>query len=114
MNQWEALLESIREDDVLESTVRIKAIDVIPHHWAVWCTVGDRPKPFSNEICSRRWSEDGEYIWFLLDTHNFLKAAPDEELELVPVRHAHRSEKFLADIIERDRKVMEQRPERKS
>lgn len=66
-------------------TKRIKARDVRPYHWGIWCTVGDDPKPFVNSIEGRSWSDDGSKIWFMLGTHNFHCAAPDEELDLVAV-----------------------------
>jgi hypothetical protein len=65
-------------------TTTIKAIDVKPHYWAQWCTIEGYPEPFANTIVSVKWSEDGQHLWFMLDTHNFLKASPDEELELIP------------------------------
>ena len=63
---------------------RVLARDVLPYHWGVWCTVGGRPEPFSNTIEHVSWSEDGQHLWFMLGTHNFCKAAPDQEIELVP------------------------------
>lgn len=74
--------------------VTLKARDVKPYHYGVWCTVGDpetgrESKPFSNTICVIKWSEDGEHLWFGLDTHNTIKVAPDEEIEVVPERGPH-------------------------
>jgi hypothetical protein len=62
--------------------VKARAIDVRPYAFALWCTVGGSA-PFANPIESRRWSEDGQTIWFLLGTHNFHTAQPDEILDLV-------------------------------
>ena len=64
---------------------QVKAIDVKPYRWALWCSVGDSGKPFENEIVGRKWSPDGKLIWFMLDSHNFYSAAPGEVLELVPL-----------------------------
>jgi len=63
---------------------KVRAIDVVPYRWALWCTVGGS-KPFANDIVHMRWSDDGRRIHFGLDSHNFYSAAPDDELELVPV-----------------------------
>ena len=66
-------------------TKKVRAIDVKPHFWGIWCTVGDCKDPFVNEIVSRKWSDDHKTIWFMLESHNFSEAAPDEEMELVPL-----------------------------
>ncbi len=65
-------------------SVKIPARDVVPYLYGFWSSVagGD---PFANQIVHMRWSEDGEHLWFGLDTHNFMKARPDEVLELVPM-----------------------------
>lgn len=63
---------------------RVKARDVVPYEWAVWCTVEGRPRPFANTIEHVKWTEDGQRLSFMLGTHNFYSAAPDDELELVP------------------------------
>jgi len=67
---------------------KVRAIDVRPYRWGIWCTVGDNPKPFTNAIESRRWSDDGQTIWFMLGTHNYHNARPDEELTLVPMEES--------------------------
>ena len=76
------------------SEVEIRACDVLPYHWALWCTVCEHNggRPFANEIVARRWSDDGKRIWFMLDTHNFFDADPDELLSLVPEQKAHGKE----------------------
>jgi hypothetical protein len=66
-------------------TERVRAIDVKPYEWGIWCTVGGHSEPFVNAIEGRRWSEDGARIWFTLSTLNFQDAAPDEEMDLVPM-----------------------------
>ena len=63
---------------------KIRARDVVPYHWGVWCSIADG-QPFTNAIELVRWSDDGQHLWFLLGTHNFYKAAPDEEIDLVPL-----------------------------
>ena len=65
--------------------VNVLGIDVIPYQYAVWCSIRDG-EPFANPIVSRRWSDDGEFIWFMLDSHNFAKCKPDEVMGHV-VRH---------------------------
>lgn len=65
--------------------VKVRAIDVLPYRFGIWCTVGGWPQPFANEIVGSRWSEDGKKIWFMLETHNFQEADPDELMELVPI-----------------------------
>lgn len=82
---------------------KVRAIDVKPHHWGVWCTVGDRPEPFVNEIVTRKWSEDGSKILFMLDTHNFMSADPEEVLDLVEMPLSPRPE-LAALREERDRR----------
>jgi hypothetical protein len=85
-------------------TEKVRAIDVKPYRWALWCTVEGSSKPFANEICIRKWSDDGEKIIFMLDSHNFLFARPDEELELIPIPNPS----FTKD--EEDEKRMAERP----
>lgn len=67
--------------------VRKRAIDVTPWRHAIWCTVGGG-KPFANTIESRSWCENGTRIWFLLGTHNFYSARPDETIEVIEVELA--------------------------
>lgn len=76
---------------------RVRARDVVPYHWAVWCTVGDG-KPFGNTVEHVSWSEDGEHLWFLLGTHNTYKAKPDEEVELVPCDVSWMSAASIEDV----------------
>ena len=66
-------------------TKKVRAIDVRPYEWGVWCTVGDDKRPFVNRIEHRAWSDDGLSIWFGLETHNSKNAEPDEEIDLVPL-----------------------------
>ena len=98
-------------DEKHPDAVKIKAIDVELYRYALWCTVGGS-KPLLNDIVCRRWSEDGSEIVFMLETHNFMTALPDEELELVPVNpgyveHLKESkEEFMAKrtfIVDRER-----------
>lgn len=65
-------------------TKKVKARDVKPYEWALWCSIMGS-EPFANDIVSVHPSECGAYLWFMLDSHNFLKATPDEELELIPL-----------------------------
>ena len=65
-------------------TIKVKARDVVPYLYGFWSSVADGER-FANQIMRIRWSEDGEHLWFGLDSHNFMKARPDEVLELVPM-----------------------------
>lgn len=90
-------------------TVMVKAIDVKPYRYAQWCSIGDG-EPFANDIGPRRWSDDGEYIWFMLESYNFFKARPDEILELIPFEDRYRPEESLAASDKRDAEIMAKRP----
>jgi hypothetical protein len=85
---------------------KVKAIDVRPHRFALWCSIEDG-KPFANEISLRRWTEDGEKIVFMLDSHNFHFAEPDEVMEVIPIPNPS----YVND--EEDDKHMKNRPPRK-
>lgn len=61
--------------------VKIKAIEIEPHRYALWCSVGNG-EPFANEICHRAWHQDGR-IAFGLDSHNFWIVDPFEEVTVV-------------------------------
>jgi len=89
--------------------VTIKAIDVRPYRYAIWCTVG-RSTPFANEIVSVTWSEDGEYLWFMLDSHNFHKVSPDDTISVVKVRSSYMSEALLADSDAKTVATLKKRP----
>lgn len=65
-------------------TEQVLARDVVPYEWAQWCSIEDS-LPFSNDVVSVRPSDCGTYLWFMLETWNFFKAKPDEELELIPL-----------------------------
>ena len=62
--------------------VKVLARDVVPYCYGVWSSVANG-EPFANQIVHMRWSEDGEHLWFGLESHNTMKARPDEMLELV-------------------------------
>jgi len=62
--------------------IAMKAIDIVPYRYGIWCCIKDG-EPFVNTIVGQDWSEDGESIWFMLDTHNFLNARPDEMVDVV-------------------------------
>lgn len=97
------------------AAVRVKAIDVRPYRWADWCTIADddhgESEPRLNPIVGRRWADDGAAIWFMLDSHNFLKAAPDELLDLVPYADVSMSPAMLACLDAQDAARMAERPE---
>jgi hypothetical protein len=65
-------------------TVRVQARNVVPYRYALWCRI-EGGKPFANEIVGKRPSDNGTHLWLMLDSHNFIKAEPDEWLELVPI-----------------------------
>lgn len=75
------------------STTPVTARDVVPHEWALWCSV-DGSLPFANEIVAVRWSEDGQYLSFMLESHNFMRAAPGESLDLIPFVSQYRTEEM--------------------
>lgn len=91
-------------------TTKVRALNVKPHRWAAWCSIEDS-EPFANEIVLRRWSDDGTTIWFMLESHNFMKAEPHEELDLVPFDGGY-SEAFLASTDAEDERRMGERPYR--
>jgi hypothetical protein len=75
-------------------TVKVKATEVKPYHYGLWCSIEGRD-PFTNPVVGTRWSEDGKHVWYMLDTHNFHRADPDEFLDLVPLApHRYISEKY--------------------
>ena len=61
--------------------VTVRARDVKPYHYGIWSSTGG--EPFANCICIVKWSEDGKHLRFMLESHNFFEAAPDEEVEVV-------------------------------
>lgn len=76
------------------NTVTLKARDLKPYHYGVWCSVrdpetGNESKPFCNTIVYIRWNGDGKYLWLGLETHNTIKVAPDEDVEVIPERGTH-------------------------
>lgn len=91
--------------------VTVKAIDVSPMSYGLYCSVGNYD-PFVNPICHRSWSECGTKIWFMLDSHNFISALPDEELKLVKLNNHSRNEteqkKFLAARYDERKKMLNQ------
>lgn len=62
--------------------VRVKVLDVVPYRHGVYCSIEDG-KPFVNDIVSRDWSEDGEKVIFMLESHNFLFEPYGGELDVV-------------------------------
>ena len=70
--------------------IELRAADIVPYRFGIWCTIAGG-MPFVNPIVHRSWSDDGEAIWFMLDSHNFYHAKPDEMVKVVPMdcRHEH-------------------------
>lgn len=64
------------------ATVQVRARDVKPYHYALWCSVGSAP--FANEIAVVAWAEDGR-VEMMLESHNFVFEAPDVVLDLIPI-----------------------------
>jgi hypothetical protein len=79
--------------------VHKRAIDVTPYRHALWCTVGGG-EPFANTIVYRKWDEGGSAIVFMLDSHNFCAARPDELMGVVEIQPV--SAAFAATWDERD------------
>lgn len=73
-------------------TEKVRARDVKPYHYGIWCTVGGG-QPFNNVICGVRWSDDGARLWFNLESYNSYDVDPDEEIELIPLTH-HLKERY--------------------
>lgn len=89
--------------------IEVRAIDVVPDEHAIWCTVGDRTTPFANTIEFRSWSQDGDFIWFLLGTHNTYKAKPEELMRVVVLKqHGERPDPKSAQFD--NAKFLESRP----
>tara|TARA_Y100000310_G_scaffold343109_2_gene449251 strand:- start:742 stop:1104 length:363 start_codon:yes stop_codon:yes gene_type:complete len=72
--------------------VSIPAREVVPYRYGVLYSFdggaghrveGDRPDHFVNQIVRIKWSEDGEHLWFGLDSHNTMKVRPDESARSV-------------------------------
>lgn len=89
--------------------VKKRAIDVTPYEHGIWCSIGDG-EPFVNDIVMRRWSDDGTRITFMLDSHNFLFAEPDEEIAVVVREEPYGSAKFMEDCLRSDAETMKNRP----
>ena len=67
---------------------RVKVLDVIPYRHGVYCSIEDG-KPFVNDIVGRQWSEDGEKVIFMLETHNFLFEPFGGEMDVVSLTPKH-------------------------
>lgn len=90
--------------------VKKRAIDVTPCYHSIWCSVAGGA-PFANPIVLRRWSDDGSKITFMLDSHNFLSAYPDEEIDVIECdKPLYSDPKFLAECMARDAEKMKDRP----
>lgn len=86
-----------------------RALDVTPYVHGIWCSVQDG-KPFVNTIVLRKWSEDGEKVVFMLDSHNFLTAGPDEEIEVVEKADPFYNHDFQVECLRKDAERMKTRP----
>lgn len=91
----------------------MKAINIIPYHYAQRCSFDDGETSFMNEVVGRRWSEDGTgKIWFMLESHNFFSAFPDEEVEFIEPYEGGYPEESRKRAKERDDHFMSQWPDR--
>ena len=91
-----------------QDIIKKNAIDITPYEYLYPCILVDKYAEI--EIVSRKWSDDGNKIWFMLDTHNFVSAEPDEELEVIPFRPKYCTDKFLEDVRRKDKERMDNRP----
>lgn len=91
--------------------VRKKVIDVVPYFNGIYCTIQDS-KPFVNQIVTRAWSENGDKIQFMLESHNFDSHPPDEEIDVVEIDPTQLGtpDDLLVDILKRDSDKMAKRP----
>lgn len=89
--------------------IKKRAIDVTPYEHGIWCSIMDS-EPFVNTVVIRKWSEDGSQITFMLDSHNFLFANPDEEIDVVVREKPYYDIKFQEDCLRRDAERMKTRP----
>lgn len=89
--------------------VKKKAIDVTPYEHGIWCSIMDG-KPFVNTIVLRKWSDDGEKVVFMLDTHNFLMVPPNEEIDVVEKPEKFYNAAFQAERLRDDAEKMKIRP----
>lgn len=112
MNNWWRLTS--QTDEVIPpEQILVRGIDVLPHHYGIWCTVGDGTKAFANEIVNRRWSEDGSKIWVMLDTHNFDSFDPDEMVRVVPLDPKDYGEAIRAKWDQEAADFLSKRPKKK-
>lgn len=79
---WERLNEG--SEDVKPPTMKVLAREIIPYRHAIWCMVGDHPRPMVNEIVSKTWGSDG-HVRIMLETFNFDSFTPDTLVEVVEV-----------------------------
>lgn len=91
-----------------QDIIKKKAIDITPYEYLYPCILVDKYAEI--EIVNRKWSDDGVKICFMLGTHNFVSAEPDEELEVIPFRPKYCSDEFLEDARKKDRERMANRP----
>jgi hypothetical protein len=97
-------------DDIGGVLVRKRAIDVTPYLHGVRASFASEPgRVFTTEIAGRSWADDGEAIWFMLETHNFMKHAPDEMIEVVELNTSCPAD-LLDRVLRRDAEEMRSRP----
>ena len=65
------------------ATVSVRARDVRPYHYALWCSVAGG-EPFANPIVHVKWGSDRS-VCFMLGSFNFDFHEPDAVLELIPI-----------------------------
>lgn len=86
--------------------IKKKAIDITPYNHGLYCTVGDNPEPFVNQIVLRKWSDKHGKIVFMLDTHNFISYDAYEDVNIVEIEPGC-SPEFFKHILEKDSEDMD-------
>ncbi len=90
---------------VKERGVMVKAINIRPYMYSLPCQMPGKHF-ILNEICWRKWSDDGNRITFGLDTHNYLFAKAGEMVEVVPVLKDRYNAEYYQRVFARDAETM--------
>jgi hypothetical protein len=91
---------------VSEKGIKVRAIDIRPYQYALPCQLGKNGNHVLNEICIRRWRQDGEGLTFMMDSHNFFFANPHDLIEVVPIPEDRYSPDFRAKALASDAQRM--------
>lgn len=90
---------------VAERGVMVKGINIRFYMYSLPCLIGPERYPILNEMCCRDWHRDGRISW-LLDTHNFFFAKPDEMVQVVPVPEDRYTAEYYERVFANDSKKM--------